>query len=280
MKMRGVDMHVHSDVFDGDLSPESIVKWAIKLGLDGIAFVEHDMLDSYYRALKVSNSDIMLPTGIEPAVKWNGAFVHMLGYFFNPFILSKSLGLDEPKQNRNREIIAYLEKQGYKFDGEDKEELISRQKGFRKGTANYLYDRGFGISEWDVGVRIVAPVYNRIDPLPVDKFISKVHSAGGVVVTPHPYLYDWLDNKFLIKDMKERGAIGVEVDTTAHHLYQIVEARGCAKEFGLIPTGGSDLHIPDKRPLGSHVTTLENFLALLEQSGTGKDVAWMRQCYN
>jgi len=60
-----IDMHVHS-TYSGDSNgkPEEIIKKAEKVGLDGLAFMDHNTLEGY-RSIKDIETDLIIVPGIE-----------------------------------------------------------------------------------------------------------------------------------------------------------------------------------------------------------------------
>lgn len=49
-----IDLHVHSDVSDGTLSPAQVVAYAASKGLDAMALTDHDTVDGVEEARKAA----------------------------------------------------------------------------------------------------------------------------------------------------------------------------------------------------------------------------------
>lgn len=60
-----IDIHTHSSYSDGVNTPEEMVKYAKKIGLDGIAITDHDVIEGSIKALKYNSEDFMVIPGIE-----------------------------------------------------------------------------------------------------------------------------------------------------------------------------------------------------------------------
>src|ERR1051325_4890740 len=79
------DLHTHSNVSDGGLEPEEVIRRAAEVGLDGIALTDHDSFGGLDRA-RAEGERLGLDVigGCEISASWNGASVHMLAYGADP----------------------------------------------------------------------------------------------------------------------------------------------------------------------------------------------------
>lgn len=73
-----VDLHIHSNESDGEMTPEEIVKQAKKLGKQYISISDHNSIDAYL------NSNILSEKNIIPSVEFDciykGVLIHILAY--------------------------------------------------------------------------------------------------------------------------------------------------------------------------------------------------------
>ena len=70
--------------------------------------------------------------------------------------------------------------------------------------------------------------------------IDLIHSAGGVAVLAHPYLYH--NDEALMEELTAYGLDGVEVYRPEHGEEKTAALKAFADEHGLLATGGSDFH--------------------------------------
>ncbi len=64
--MQGVDLHTHSNISDGTLSPEQLVHAAIEKGIHTLALTDHDTMDGLKRAEKVAQDlSLRIISGVE-----------------------------------------------------------------------------------------------------------------------------------------------------------------------------------------------------------------------
>ena len=79
------DLHSHSTVSDGLLSPAELVAWAVRRGIDALALTDHDDvagLDEAGRAAAAAG--IRFVPGVEISVSWMTHSVHIVGLGIDP----------------------------------------------------------------------------------------------------------------------------------------------------------------------------------------------------
>ena len=91
-KIGFADLHLHTNLSDGSLSPLDLVKLAKRRGLRCISVTDHDTLASYEATKPYAQEfDMEIIPGIEISSVWQGRDVHILGYFCDPTNLALSL---------------------------------------------------------------------------------------------------------------------------------------------------------------------------------------------
>jgi len=70
-----IDIHTHSSYSDGANTPGEMVRYAKKIGLDGIAITDHNVIDGAIKALRYNSEDFTVIPGIEVSSKEG----HILG---------------------------------------------------------------------------------------------------------------------------------------------------------------------------------------------------------
>jgi len=86
--------------------------------------------------------------------------------------------------------------------------------------------------------------YVRRVNLPMEDAIRRIMQAGGLPVLAHPYQYELPEPKLreLISVVKENGGVGMECIYSKYDAAQSGHLLELAKEYDLLPTGGSDYH--------------------------------------
>lgn len=70
--MEGIDLHTHSNISDGTLSPEQLVLAAVKQHIHTLALTDHDTLDGVFLAQKIAEKhDVKLISGVEISSQWS-----------------------------------------------------------------------------------------------------------------------------------------------------------------------------------------------------------------
>ena len=77
-----IDLHVHSNYSDGELTPYEIIDEAVKNGVKYLAIADHDTIDSYTDDLFLyaEKRGIILNKAVEISTKSDTCGIHILGY--------------------------------------------------------------------------------------------------------------------------------------------------------------------------------------------------------
>ena len=77
-----IDLHSHTDQSDGTFTPAELVAEAVRVGLTALAITDHDTFAGYDAAVPfAAAAGLELICGIELSTRYQGASVHLLGYF-------------------------------------------------------------------------------------------------------------------------------------------------------------------------------------------------------
>ena len=113
-----IDLHCHTNISDGALSPEQIVSRAIGYGLSHLAITDHDTVGAYDRAcVQAQGSDLTVIPGIEISTTFNSVQIHIVGLFLDTKN-QKLLDLIKRQRVQREEGCAIghkLEKLGFKI---------------------------------------------------------------------------------------------------------------------------------------------------------------------
>jgi predicted metal-dependent phosphoesterase TrpH len=253
------DLHCHSVVSDGTLTPEVLAARAAANGVELWALTDHDEIAGQERAAAAAREHGMkYLTGTEISVTFADETVHIIGLGFDPDDPDMRLGLAETRGGREaraREIAAGLAQVGIAnaYDGALKyvgnPELISRTH-----FARFLVETGVCKDTSEVFRRYLTegkPGYVPHRWASLKHAVQWITDAGGMAVIAHPARYRFTANEeyALFTEFKTHGGRGVEVVTGSHSAAEAVRYAGTAREFGLAASRGSDFHSPGE----SHV---------------------------
>lgn len=248
------DLHCHSTVSDGTLSPEDLALRASSHGVDLWALTDHDEVGGQTRAAKAAAAlGMKYLTGVEISVTFIGQTVHIVGLGFDASDETLRQGLHQTRGGREQramEMAAGLAKVGIPnaFEGALKfvgnPELISRTH-----FARFLVEAGVCNDTNEVFRRFLTEDKPGFVPHRWAKLQDAVHwitGAGGVAVIAHPGRYKFTPNEeyALFTEFKGFGGQGVEVVTGSHSASEYDTYADMALEFGLVASRGSDFHSP------------------------------------
>jgi predicted metal-dependent phosphoesterase TrpH len=248
------DLHCHSVVSDGTLTPEELAARAAANGVELWALTDHDEIGGQHRAAAAARAHGMkYLTGTEISVTFAGETVHIVGLGFDPDDDRMLQGLSDTRggrAERAKEIADGLAQVGIKdaFEGAlryvGNPDLISRTH-----FARFLVESGVCADVGEVFRRFLTPgkpgyVEHRWASL--RHAVEWITGSGGMAVIAHPARYKFTANEeyALFTEFKAHGGRGVEVVTGSHTTAEYVRYGEMAKEFGLAASRGSDFHSP------------------------------------
>ena len=250
------DLHCHSVVSDGTLTPEELAARAKTNGVELWALTDHDEIGGQHRAAAAAKAQGMrYLTGTEISITFIGKTVHIVGLGFDADDLTLKQGLMQTRGGRGQramEMSDGLAKVGIhgayegalKFVGNP--ELISRTH-----FARYLVESGVCKETNEVFRKYLTegkPGFVEHRWATLRDAVSWITAAGGVAVIAHPARYKFTANEeyALFTEFKNHGGRGVEVVTGSHTAAEYVTYADTAREFGLAASRGSDFHSPDE----------------------------------
>jgi predicted metal-dependent phosphoesterase TrpH len=248
------DLHCHSVVSDGTLTPEALAERAAANGVELWALTDHDEIGGQSRAAAAAKAvGMRYVTGVEISVTFLGKTVHIVGLGMDTDNADLCEGLERTRGGRRlraQDMADGLAKVGIKgaFQGAlqyvGNPDLISRthfarhlvESGVCKDTnevfRKYLTDGkpGFVEHRWAT----------------LKDAVGWITGAGGMAVVAHPARYKFTPNEefALFTEFKGHGGRGVEVVTGSHSAAEYVTYAAAAQEFGLAASRGSDFHSP------------------------------------
>ena len=250
------DLHCHSVVSDGTLTPEELALRAKTNGVELWALTDHDEIGGQARAAAAAAANGMAYlTGVEISVTFANETVHIVGLGFdatNPIIVNGLAKTRGGRGERAMEMSDGLAKVGIngayvgalKFVGNP--ELISRTH-----FARFLVESGVCKDTYEVFRKYLTegkPGYVPHRWASLGDAVNWITQSGGVAVIAHPGRYKFTANEefALFSEFKTHGGQGVEVVTGSHTTAEYVEYAAVAKEFGMVASRGSDFHSPDE----------------------------------
>jgi len=248
------DLHSHSTVSDGSLSPEQLVARAIDQGVDVLALTDHDGTEGIIAAQAAAQgTKLSLVTGVEISVTWGSSTIHILGLKVDHKNEALQKGLKKIRDYRKErafKIAERLEKSGISGAYEGASQYASPVMLGRVHFAKFLVDKGHAKNINDVFKRYLVrnkPGYVSGEWATLAQAVNWINGAGGQAVIAHPARYKMTATKLrrLITEFKELGGVGLEVVSGRQHPEEIKTLAKLANDFNLLASCGSDFHSPD-----------------------------------
>ncbi len=256
MSILNADLHCHSVVSDGTLTPEVLAARAAANGVELWALTDHDEISGQHRAIAAAReAGMKYLTGTEISVTFAGQTVHIVGLGFDHEDESMRRGLTATRGGRGeraKEMAEGLARVGIQgaYEGAlqhvGNPELISRTH-----FARFLVDSGVCRDTHEVFRRFLTEGKPGFVPhrwASLGDAVAWITRAGGVAVIAHPARYAFTANEeyALFSEFKTHGGQAVEVVTGSHTAAEYVKYAQTAREFGLAASRGSDFHSPDE----------------------------------
>ncbi|WP_281888756.1 3',5'-nucleoside bisphosphate phosphatase [Limnohabitans sp. TEGF004] len=250
------DLHCHSVVSDGTLTPEQLAARAKANGVELWALTDHDEVGGQDRALAAAQAAGMkYLTGVEISITFANKTVHIVGLGFDAHDEQLQKGLLQTRGGRSeraKEMSEGLAKVGIHgaYEGALKyagnHELISRTH-----FARFLVETGACQDTNEVFRRFLTEGNPGFVPhrwASLKDAVQWIVQARGMAVIAHPARYGFTPNEefALFTEFKNHGGQGVEVVTGSHSVAEYVTYADMAKEFDLFASRGSDFHSPSE----------------------------------
>ena len=250
------DLHCHSVVSDGPLTPEQLAERAYANGVRLWALTDHDELGGQERA-RVAASSLGMDylSGVEISVTWMGQTIHIVGLGIDAAhagILEGLRRTREGRSNRAKQMADQLLKAGIPgaYEGAlhfaGNQDLISRTH-----FARFLVEQGICKNTDQVFKNYLVedkPGYVPHLWATLDDAVAWIKGAGGAAVIAHPgrYKLSAMQMDELYKHFKEIGGMAIEVITGSHSPNQYQTYGKIAQHYGFLASRGSDFHDPEE----------------------------------
>jgi len=265
---RRIDLHMHSTISDGSLTPKEIIDEAVKNNVDTISITDHDSIEAYTKELfeYAKSNNINLIKGVEISTQ-KKVGVHVLGY--NLDLNNKEL-IDTLYKLRNarhiylHDVSKKLIELGYKINVEELDKIDSVTKAHiaddivKNNDNKDLLLKEFGhIPERGEFIETImneeCPAYVKKATVTPKEAAEVIRKAGGKAVLAHPVAYKYEDDleiEDVQKIVDEMNPDGIEanylyVDRYNNRIDEVDKWREFAKKNNKFTTVGSDFHKKD-----------------------------------
>ncbi|MEF9990629.1 MAG: PHP domain-containing protein [Romboutsia sp.] len=246
-----VDLHTHTYLSDGTMSPKEIVEKAKKNNVGIISITDHNKINSWNEFKEVALENNITPIkGVEINVAYKGKILHLLAYNFNNTenLLKLINKADLEMEQMSIDLVDKLSQDNDRVSLIDyKEYEYNRLNGGWKGL-HYLFDKNVTKKLFDGFnyYRDYGCGYELYDFPQLSEVCKKIKEANGYSVLAHPYeYYKGLSKDELVLELeflREEGIDGIECYYPTHtKLIEETCVEFC-KKYNLLITCGSDDH--------------------------------------
>ena len=256
--MHGVDLHTHSNISDGTLSPAELVAAAIQQGIHTLALTDHDSMDGVALARQAAQGQALeIISGVEISSQWSrpatrkSYSVHVVALNMqNPTPLQALL--EQQKQiraERAKQICDLLTP----LIGQDiYNDVLLKVEGVadritRTHIAKTLQEKGIVTrvqQAFDKYIKEGKKAYVKFDGLSLEDTIRVIHDSQGFAVLAHPTRYDLsaTNIRYLIEIFAKYGGDAVELPPNIDPASTRQMVDRMIAEHGLKVSVGSDFH--------------------------------------
>ena len=246
-----IDLHAHSNISDGLLTPIALVEHASNHNIKVLALTDHDDTSGLAVAeIEANRLGIQLIKGVEISVTWKKRTIHIVGLKINPEYPPLKSGLDAIRAGRHIRAIgmaAGLDKAGIMGSLEGAYEYAQEGIISRTHFARFLVNTGVAKDNKAVFKNYLVkgkPGYFEHQWASLEDAVSWIVGSGGVAVIAHPGRYDLgrTNMLLLLEEFRGLGGSAIEVVTGSHTADQYIEFAKYAHLFALKASQGSDYH--------------------------------------
>jgi len=248
-----IDLHSHSIVSDGLLTPAELVAHAASKGIRVLALTDHDDVAGLTEAeAAAAQHGITLVSGVEISVTWRRRTLHIVGLKIDPQSPSLVDGLAQIRAGRHiraQGMAASLDKAGISGSLEGAYAYARQGIISRTHFAQYLVAQGHAPDTRSVFRKFLVkgkPGYFEYSWADLEEAVGWILESGGVPVLAHPGRYDLgrTNMLLLLEEFRALGGVAIEVVTGSHTTDQYREFARLAHQFSLKASLGSDYHGP------------------------------------
>lgn len=264
-----IDLHIHTNLSDGNLSPKEVVDEASNNNVNVIAIADHDTTQAYTKDLYdyADSKNIKIINAVEISTKISSAGIHVLGYNFdinNQELKDKLYKLRNSRHDYLYNVSSKLKDLGYKINVEDLDKIETVTKAHiandvisNPQNEEILLNNFKHIPNKGEFIETImnegCPAYVKKETISPKEASNLIKKAGGKVILAHPVAYKYEDNltkEDILNLIKEMNADGIEsyyiyIDRYNNKIDEIDIWNSFAKENNLLITIGSDFHNKD-----------------------------------
>lgn len=256
--MEKIDLHIHSNLSDGNCDVNEIIKISKNNNCNKISITDHEIINDYST---IGNKNALtIINGIEFNTFERG--MHILGYGI--LDLEKVNNVMDSLHRENEyisfELIEKLKKLNINISKEKIDEYLNsvgiKYKYLdKRHIVKYLIYKGYTKNVPDAYNNLIGKgteLYIPLKKIKSNDIIELINDSGGVPVLAHPSTLLLKEKDLLIKlkELQNYGLEGVEIINNKISKEQEILYVSLANKLKLIKTVGSDFHTIEDNNIG------------------------------
>ncbi|MCH2072332.1 PHP domain-containing protein [Acinetobacter pittii] len=256
--MQGIDLHTHSNISDGTLSPELLVQAAIDVNLHTLALTDHDTMDGLQRAKNAAQGhDLNIISGTEISSQWSrpttkksyGVHIVALNMQDEAPILEALEQQKRIRAQRAKVICELLEKCiGFQIYDDVLAKVENQaDRVTRTHIAKTLVEKNVVTRPQQAFDRFLKEgkrAFVKFEGLGLKEAIDVIHQSKGFAVLAHPTRYDLsaTNVRYLIELFATSGGDAIELPPPMEPLSTRQMIDRMIEQYQLAVSIGSDFH--------------------------------------
>ena len=256
--MQGIDLHTHSNISDGTLSPELLVQAAIDVNLHTLALTDHDTMDGLQRAkIAAQGYDLNIISGTEISSQWSrpttkksyGVHIVALNMQDEAPILEALEQQKRIRAQRAKVICELLEKCiGFQIYDDVLAKVENQaDRVTRTHIAKTLVEKNVVTRPQQAFDRFLKEgkrAFVKFEGLSLKETIDVIHQSKGFAVLAHPTRYDLsaTNVRYLIELFATLGGDAIELPPPMEPLSTRQMIDRMIEQYQLAVSIGSDFH--------------------------------------
>jgi len=246
-----IDLHCHSTISDGLLSPHDLVAHAANSGVKVLALTDHDDISGLVSAREAApQHGIQFINGVEISATWKKRTLHIVGLKIDSENLALKAALDKVRIGRDeraQEMAIGLARVGIHGAYEGAKAIAKQSIITRSHFAQFLVQSGHAKDVRSVFKKYLVkgkPGFVDHQWMSLEEAVRLIRASGGSAVIAHPGRYDLgtINMLLLMHEFRSYGGAAIEVVTGSHTPPQYQQFAKIAHRFSLKCSIGSDYH--------------------------------------
>lgn len=248
-----IDLHCHSTLSDGLLSPEALVAHAAAQGVKVLALTDHDEVGGLARARAAAQTHgLTFVDGVEISVTWKKRTLHVVGLRVSPDyapLVQAFAAVRQGRETRAMQMAEGLATVGISGAYEGAKAIAGSSLLTRSHFAQFMVQQGHAKNIKSVFKHYLVkgkPGFVNHEWMSLAEAVGLIRDSGGEAVLAHPGRYDlgFMNMHLLLHEFRQLGGVGIEVVTGSHQPPQYAQFAKLAHRFDLKASRGSDYHGP------------------------------------